>query len=67
MSSIHKGAGANFPDTSSSTLVSIIEYEELVFQKPLTSTRTCYSFAAQVTAKKPIFNTKFTAYGKCRY
>ena len=37
------------------------------FPKPLTSTPTCYSFADQVTAKKPIFNTKFTANGKCWY
>ena len=35
------------------------------FQNPLTSTPTCYSFADQVTAKKLIFNTKFTANGKC--
>ena len=38
-----------------------------LFPKPLTSTPTCYSFEAQVTAKKPIFNTKFTANGKCWY
>ena len=36
-----------------------------LFSKPLTSTPTCYSFADQVTAKKQIFNTKFTAKGKC--
>ena len=37
------------------------------FPKPLTSTPTYYSFTTQVTAKKPIFNTKFTANRKCRY
>ena len=43
------------------------QYVKSWFPKPLTSTPTCYSFAAQpqVTAKKPIFNTKFTANGKC--
>ena len=39
-------------------------YEELI-SKTSYFTPTCYSFAAQVTAKKSIFNTKFSSNGKC--
>ena len=38
-----------------------------LFPKPLTSTPTCYSFVALVIGKQPIFSTKFTQSGKCRY
>ena len=36
------------------TMWSLILYMKSWFPKPLTSTPTCYSFATQVTAKKPI-------------
>ena len=37
------------------------------FPKLLTSTPTCYSFAAQITAKWPIFKTKFSANEQYRH
>ena len=45
----------------------MVQNMKSLYPKPLTSTPTRYSFAAQVTAKKPIFSIKFTANGKCWY
>ena len=40
-------------------------YEELISKTSYIHSYMCYSFADHVTAKEPIFNTKFTVNGKC--